>query len=190
MRGWGGSPTHSIHCRIWPARRYLLLHGILRPGVPLAPYFGKRIGQQCWGSRRDTTALDGLPFPSRPYYHGNRVSRAIGVCLTACSMRSGYDMNRRQLCRSAGKRFFARVNPIPVRKSRLSDRCQVRRRLAQILGLLRMQVSRRGNGCSGSCFIGNCNTAGMRKPIAMAYAGHSYTVMAPSSLLASGRLAQ
>jgi glycine/D-amino acid oxidase-like deaminating enzyme len=45
--------------------------GYCGQGVPLAPYFGKRIGQQMLGLKEGHTALDGLPFPSRPYYHGN-----------------------------------------------------------------------------------------------------------------------
>lgn len=44
--------------------------GYCGQGVPLAPYFGKRIGQQMLGLKEGGTALDGLPFPSRPYYHG------------------------------------------------------------------------------------------------------------------------
>ena len=44
--------------------------GYCGQGVPLAPYFGKRIGQQMLGLTEGRTALDGLPFPSRPYYHG------------------------------------------------------------------------------------------------------------------------
>jgi glycine/D-amino acid oxidase-like deaminating enzyme len=44
--------------------------GYCGQGVPLAPYFGMRIGQQMAGLARGRTALDGLPFPTRPYYHG------------------------------------------------------------------------------------------------------------------------
>jgi glycine/D-amino acid oxidase-like deaminating enzyme len=44
--------------------------GYCGQGVPLAPYFGKRIGQQMLGLKEGRTALDGLPFPSRPYYYG------------------------------------------------------------------------------------------------------------------------
>jgi glycine/D-amino acid oxidase-like deaminating enzyme len=44
--------------------------GYCGQGVPLAPYFGQRIGQQMLGLAEGRTALDGLPFPSRPYYHG------------------------------------------------------------------------------------------------------------------------
>jgi glycine/D-amino acid oxidase-like deaminating enzyme len=44
--------------------------GYCGQGVPLAPYFGKRIGQQMLGLKEGRTALDGLPFPSRPYYRG------------------------------------------------------------------------------------------------------------------------
>jgi len=44
--------------------------GYCGQGVPLAPYFGRRIGQQMMGLAEGRTALDGLPFPSRPYYFG------------------------------------------------------------------------------------------------------------------------
>jgi glycine/D-amino acid oxidase-like deaminating enzyme len=42
--------------------------GYCGQGVPLAPYFGMRVGQQMLGMPQGRTALDGLPFPSRPYY--------------------------------------------------------------------------------------------------------------------------
>jgi glycine/D-amino acid oxidase-like deaminating enzyme len=44
--------------------------GYCGQGVPLAPYFGRRIGQQMLGLEEGRTALDDLPFPSRPYYSG------------------------------------------------------------------------------------------------------------------------
>jgi glycine/D-amino acid oxidase-like deaminating enzyme len=44
--------------------------GYCGQGVPLAPYFGMRIGQQMAGLEQGRTALDGLPFPTRPYYFG------------------------------------------------------------------------------------------------------------------------
>jgi glycine/D-amino acid oxidase-like deaminating enzyme len=44
--------------------------GYCGQGVPLAPYFGQRIGQQMMGLAEGRTALDGLSFPSRPYYSG------------------------------------------------------------------------------------------------------------------------
>jgi len=44
--------------------------GYCGQGVPLAPYFGRRLGQQMLGLAEGRTALDGLPFPSRPFYHG------------------------------------------------------------------------------------------------------------------------
>ncbi len=45
--------------------------GYCGQGVPLAPYFGRRIGQQMLGLKEGRTALDAVPFPSRPYYRGN-----------------------------------------------------------------------------------------------------------------------
>jgi glycine/D-amino acid oxidase-like deaminating enzyme len=44
--------------------------GYCGQGVPLAPYFGTKIGQQMAGLAQGRTALDGLPFPTRAYYHG------------------------------------------------------------------------------------------------------------------------
>ena len=44
--------------------------GYCGQGVPLALHFGRRIGQQMVGLAEGRTALDGLPFPSRPYYFG------------------------------------------------------------------------------------------------------------------------
>jgi glycine/D-amino acid oxidase-like deaminating enzyme len=44
--------------------------GYCGQGVPLAPYFGRRIGQQMVGLAEGRTALDDLRFPARPYYFG------------------------------------------------------------------------------------------------------------------------
>jgi len=44
--------------------------GYCGQGVPLAPYFGRRMGQQMMGNPEGRTALDDLPFASRPYYFG------------------------------------------------------------------------------------------------------------------------
>jgi glycine/D-amino acid oxidase-like deaminating enzyme len=44
--------------------------GYCGQGVPLAPYFGQRIGQQMMNLAQGRTALDGLDFPARPYYFG------------------------------------------------------------------------------------------------------------------------
>ena len=44
--------------------------GYCGQGVPLAPHLGRRVGQQMMNLREGRTALDDLPFPSRPYYFG------------------------------------------------------------------------------------------------------------------------
>ncbi len=44
--------------------------GYCGQGVPLAPYFGRRIGLQIMGNPEGRTALDGLAFATRPYYRG------------------------------------------------------------------------------------------------------------------------
>ncbi len=44
--------------------------GYCGQGVPLATYYGMRIGQQIAGLKEGKTALDGLRFQTRPLYHG------------------------------------------------------------------------------------------------------------------------
>jgi glycine/D-amino acid oxidase-like deaminating enzyme len=44
--------------------------GYCGQGVPLAPYFGAKIGQRMADLPEGRTALDDLPFPSRFYYRG------------------------------------------------------------------------------------------------------------------------
>ena len=44
--------------------------GYCGQGVPTAPYFGMRIGQQMLGLAQGRTPLDGLRFPTRPLYAG------------------------------------------------------------------------------------------------------------------------
>jgi len=44
--------------------------GYCGSGVSLATYFGTRIGQQVLGLEEGRTALDGLAFPTRPFYTG------------------------------------------------------------------------------------------------------------------------
>ena len=44
--------------------------GYCGQGVPTATYFGRRIGQQMLGLAEGRTALDGLEFPTRPFYQG------------------------------------------------------------------------------------------------------------------------
>ena len=45
--------------------------GYCGSGVSLASYFGTRIGQQVLGKPEGRTALDGVSFPTRPFYSGN-----------------------------------------------------------------------------------------------------------------------
>jgi glycine/D-amino acid oxidase-like deaminating enzyme len=45
--------------------------GYCGSGVSLATYFGMRIGQQVLGKAEGKTALDNIPFPTRPLYSGN-----------------------------------------------------------------------------------------------------------------------
>ena len=45
--------------------------GYCGSGVSLASYFGMRIGQRVLGSSEGRTAIDDIPFPTRPLYSGN-----------------------------------------------------------------------------------------------------------------------
>jgi glycine/D-amino acid oxidase-like deaminating enzyme len=45
--------------------------GYCGSGVSLASYFGTRLGQQILGKAEGRTALDGISFPTRPFYSGN-----------------------------------------------------------------------------------------------------------------------
>lgn len=45
--------------------------GYCGAGVGTASYFGMRLGQQVLGLTEGKTALDDLPFPTRPFYSGN-----------------------------------------------------------------------------------------------------------------------
>jgi glycine/D-amino acid oxidase-like deaminating enzyme len=45
--------------------------GYCGSGVSLASYFGTRLGQQILGKAEGRTALDGVSFPTRPFYSGN-----------------------------------------------------------------------------------------------------------------------
>ncbi|GAU86485.1 FAD-binding oxidoreductase [Bosea sp. BIWAKO-01] len=45
--------------------------GYCGAGVGTASYFGMRLGQQVLGLAEGKTALDDLPFPTRPFYSGN-----------------------------------------------------------------------------------------------------------------------
>ena len=44
--------------------------GYCGQGVPMAPYFGMRIGQQMLGRPEGRTSFDGLEFPARAWYRG------------------------------------------------------------------------------------------------------------------------
>jgi glycine/D-amino acid oxidase-like deaminating enzyme len=44
--------------------------GYCGQGVPLATYYGRRIGLRMVGSAEGETALEGLAFPTRPFYDG------------------------------------------------------------------------------------------------------------------------
>jgi glycine/D-amino acid oxidase-like deaminating enzyme len=69
---WAGWVAYTFDTLPHLGERDGLYHcmGYCGQGVPMAPYFGRRIGQQMMGLAQGRTALDGLPFPSRPYFFG------------------------------------------------------------------------------------------------------------------------
>ncbi len=68
---WAGWVAYTFDTLPHLGRHEGIYHcmGYCGQGVPLAPYLGMRIGQQILGLKEGRTALDGLPFPSRPYYY-------------------------------------------------------------------------------------------------------------------------
>ncbi len=66
--GWVAYTFDTLpHLGVHDGMHYCM--GYCGQGVPMAPYFGKRIAQQMLGLKEGRTALDGLEFPSRPYYY-------------------------------------------------------------------------------------------------------------------------
>lgn len=69
---WVGWVAYTFDTMPHLGQRDGLYHcmGYCGQGVPLAPYFGMKIGRQMAELADGRTALDGLPFPSRVYYFG------------------------------------------------------------------------------------------------------------------------
>ncbi len=70
---WAGFVAYTFdtmpHLGKWRDGVYYSM-GYCGSGVSLASYFGTRIGQQVLGLKEGRTALDGLDFPTRPFYTG------------------------------------------------------------------------------------------------------------------------
>jgi glycine/D-amino acid oxidase-like deaminating enzyme len=69
---WPGFVAYTFDTMPHLGERDGLFHcmGYCGQGVPTATYFGRRIGQQMLGLAEGRTALDGLAFPTRPFYKG------------------------------------------------------------------------------------------------------------------------
>jgi len=69
---WCGFVAYSfdelMHVGVHDGMHYAM--GYCGAGVGTASYFGMRIGQQVLGLEEGRTALDGLPFETRPFYTG------------------------------------------------------------------------------------------------------------------------
>jgi glycine/D-amino acid oxidase-like deaminating enzyme len=57
-----------MHLGVHDGVHYCL--GYCGQGVPLATYYGRHIGRRMVDDHAPPSALEGLEFPSRPYYHG------------------------------------------------------------------------------------------------------------------------
>jgi glycine/D-amino acid oxidase-like deaminating enzyme len=58
----------KMHLGVQDGVHYCL--GYSGQGVPLATYYGRYMGRRLAGVATQRSALEGLEFPSRPYYHG------------------------------------------------------------------------------------------------------------------------
>jgi glycine/D-amino acid oxidase-like deaminating enzyme len=69
---WVGWVAYTFDKLLHLGRHANLFHcmGYCGQGVPMAPYFGMRIGQQMLGLPEGRTAFDELSFETRPYYFG------------------------------------------------------------------------------------------------------------------------
>jgi glycine/D-amino acid oxidase-like deaminating enzyme len=69
---WSGTVAYSFdelaHTGVHEGIHYAM--GYCGSGVSMAPYLGMRAGQKVLGLPEGTTAFDGLPFPTRPFYRG------------------------------------------------------------------------------------------------------------------------
>lgn len=69
---WSGTVAYSFdelaHTGVHEGVHYAM--GYCGSGVSMAPYLGMRAGQKVLGLKEGITAFDGLPFPTRPLYHG------------------------------------------------------------------------------------------------------------------------
>lgn len=67
--GWVAYTFDTLPHLGWRDGLYYCM-GYCGQGVPLAPYFGMKIGRRMAGAQQADTALDGLVFPTRPCYFG------------------------------------------------------------------------------------------------------------------------
>ena len=88
---WVGTVAFTFDRLMHLGQRDGLFHcmGYCGQGVPMATYFGKRIGQQMLGLKEGRTALDGLEFESRPLYSGIPWFLAPSVFVYRCLDRLG-----------------------------------------------------------------------------------------------------
>jgi glycine/D-amino acid oxidase-like deaminating enzyme len=69
---WSGTVAYSFdelaHIGVHDGVHFAM--GYCGSGVSMASYLGMRLGQKVLGLKEGTTAFDGLPYPSRPFYFG------------------------------------------------------------------------------------------------------------------------
>jgi glycine/D-amino acid oxidase-like deaminating enzyme len=71
-RAWAGFVAYTFDTlpHLGEDRDLFFCLGYCGQGVPMAPYYGRRIGLRMVGDPEGRTALDGLAFPTRPFYTG------------------------------------------------------------------------------------------------------------------------
>src|ERR1700692_191938 len=165
-----------------PARRHLLLHGILRPGGAACAAFRQAhrttdVGTQGGTNRSRRVAVSVAAVLLRQ----TLVSRAIGARIPLDRRRrpvNSLKPMKRSSYADLPERFYARVNPTPVDDARLLE---FNRPLCAELGLDAGGLEPKE---LADIYSGNVVPLGLA-PIAMAYAGHQFGQFVPQ--LGDGR---
>ena len=94
-RSWMGTVAYTFdqlpHCGVHEGMHYAM--GYCGSGVSLSGYLGMRMGQRLLGLAEGRTALDDLPFPTRPFYRGR--PWFLPAAIAWYGMRDRWEMRRR-----------------------------------------------------------------------------------------------
>src|SRR6202051_3771764 len=165
-----------------PARRHLLLHGILRPGGAACAAFRQAHPPKSVGTQGGTNRSRRVPVSvAAVLLRQTLVSRAIGARIPLDRRRrpvNSLKPMKRSSYADLPERFYARVNPTPVDDARLLE---FNRPLCAELGLDAGGLEPKE---LADIYSGNVVPMALA-PIAMAYAGHQFGQFVPQ--LGDGR---